>query len=79
MNKPAGHADDAYVAALRSYRSDDPISLRLLLDVVEGRARRMRAEALRELIGGALHWIWRAITCIPAAAEPLSRRERLAS
>ena len=52
MNTPAGQPD-AYMAALRTYRSNDPISLRLLVAAVEGEARRMRAEALRELIGGA--------------------------
>ena len=71
--------DNAYAAALRSYRSDDPISSRLLLDAIEGRARRMRAEALREMLGGALRWIWHSITGITAAAEPVARRERLAS
>ena len=79
MNAPAGPPDDAYIAALRSYRSNDPISLHLLVEAIEGRARRMRADAVRKLIGGALRWTGRVVYGVAAASEPLTRRERLSS
>jgi hypothetical protein len=79
MNTPAAWSDDAFAEALRSYRSDDPISLRLLVDAVEGRARRMRAEALRDLSTRALRWVCRGASIVAATAEPLARREPVSS
>jgi hypothetical protein len=76
MNTPAGCSDDAYVAALRSYRSADPIPLRLLVQAVEGRARRMRAEALREMTEHVLRWIRHTLAAIAPPPQPLTRPGR---
>jgi hypothetical protein len=76
MNTPA-ERDNAYMAALRSYRSADPISLRLLVDAVEGRARRMRSEAMRELVNGGADAIRRGIAAAGAAIQSVARRQRL--
>jgi hypothetical protein len=79
MNTPAPRPESAYIDALQSYRSADPISLRLLVDAVEGRARRMRAEAIRDLRGGAARWVCRSIATVASALQPVRGRERLSS
>jgi hypothetical protein len=79
MNTPALRPETAYAEALKSYRSTDPISLRLLVDAVEGRARRMRADAIRDLISSAVRWISRSAADISATAQPVKGRERLSS
>jgi hypothetical protein len=78
MNTPA-ERDNAYIAALRSYRSADPISLRLLVDAVEGRARRMRSEAMRALVNGAVDAIRRGVAAAGAAVQSFGRRQRLSA
>ena len=70
--------EDAYVAVLRRYRSLDPISQRLLVEAVEARARRMRSQAIRELLKAVAGWACRSIARVAAAAQSSSRRERLA-
>jgi hypothetical protein len=65
--------------ALKSYRSTDAISLRLLVDAVEGRARRMRAEAIRDVMSGATRWICRSAAALASAAQPVGGREGLSS
>ena len=79
MNTPPPRAESAYRAALQSYRSTDPIPLRLLVDAVEGRARRMRAEAIRDLMRGAARWISRSAAALASAFQPVRARERLSS
>ena len=71
--------EDAYVAVLRRYRSLDPISQRLLVDAVEAKARRMRAQAIRELLRAVAGWAYASIARVAAAAQSSSRRERLAA
>ena len=78
MNTPA-ERENACIAALRSYRSTDPISLRLLVDAVEGRARRMRAEAARELMNAAVRAIRRGVAGLAAAGQAFGRRQRLSA
>ena len=79
MNTPAPRPESAYIDALQSYRSADPISLRLLVDAVEGRARRMRAEAIRDLMRGVARWISRSAAALASALQPVRGRERLSS
>ncbi|HZN26068.1 MAG TPA: hypothetical protein VFB75_17725, partial [Burkholderiales bacterium] len=67
------------VAVLRRYRSLDPVSQQLLVDAVEARARRMRAQAIRELLRAVAGWAYRSIARVAAAAQSASLRERLSA
>ena len=53
--------------AQQNYDRLDPISTRMLVDAVEARARRMRAEAVRELLAGAWRFVREIMAGMSAA------------
>jgi hypothetical protein len=59
---------------LSRYEQWDPVSLRLLVDSVEAKARRMRAEAMHDMLRSIGGWLYRACSAAGRLARETARR-----
>lgn len=58
----------------RSYDQWDPVSLRRLIDAVEAKAKRMRAEAIRDLLRLVRRVIYRTFSAAGRMVREIARR-----